>query len=419
MRFLFLNIFIAVFLSCNAQDEKTGYVKKIMSLCPDADIIEIEVKEDYVEIEYLCGNKIVETGLTFDLKIIYNESETTIENKTLEIIHKKLNKRYFGWTIDEFALVEMPDTSFYKAEILRDGVEENLYFTLDGKYYKPQNVALNESWNIALLEKSDLYNKSAYKLTHPDKTYEMPEILTEISGIAALNESEIFCIQDEIGVVFRYNLQNEEINKMYRFTDVGDFEDITIADDKLNILRSDGTIFSIAYTYFSGISDSRILPLNCMNIEGLFYNKNENKYLIACKDQLMNEKSSLRHVYSLKENSSEHAKIDLVIDANEINTFFRNYYPELDAEVIQINPSAISVHPISGEIFVLSASNRLLAIYKNRQLECVYPLAEELFYKPEGLSFTENGDLFISSEGNKKGYTGGQIHYFKWENGLH
>lgn len=416
MRFLLFICLLFAFLSCNAQDEKINYVNKIISLCPDANIIEIETKEDYVEIEYFCGDKIIETGLTFDLKIIYTESETTIEDKTLKIIQKKLNKRYFGWTIDEFAFVEMPDTNFYKAEILRDGIEENLYFTLEGKYYKPQNVALNESWDIASLEKNNLYCKSAYKLTRPDKIYEMPEILTEISGIAVLDESNIFCIQDEIGVVFRYNLHKEEINKMYRFTDVGDFEDITIVDDKLNILRSDGTIFSIDYTNFSGASDSKILPLNCMDIESLFYNKLNNKYLIACKDQLINENSSLRYVFSIEKNSSEQAEIKLIIDLNEINTFLKDCYPEIDAKVIQLNPSAISIHPITREIFILSASNRLLAIYKNKQLKAIYPLAEELFYKPEGLSFTENGDMFISSEGNKKGYTVGQIHYFKWKN---
>jgi hypothetical protein len=414
MRLLILSLFIAAFLYGNAQDEKANYINKIMGLCPDADIIEIETKEDYVEVEYLCGNTIVETGLSFDLKIIYTESETTIDDRTLFKIQKKLDKRYYGWTIDEFALVEMPDTSFYKAEILHDGVEENVYFTLDGKYYKTKNRVLNESWNITLLEKNERYNKSTYNLTLPNKTYEMPEILIEISGIAVSDESDIFCIQDEAGIVFRYNLKNEEINKMYRFTDIGDFEDITIVDDKLNILRSDGTIFSIASTNFTGASDSRVLPLNCMDIEGLFYDKVNSKYLIACKDQLINEKSSLRHVFSIEKNGSEQPKIELVIDLNEINKFFKDYYPEIDAKVIQLNPSAISVHPLSGEIFVLSASNRLLAIYKNSQLKDIYPLAEELFYKPEGLSFTENGDMFISSEGNKKGYTGGQIHYFKW-----
>lgn len=48
-------------------------------------------------------------------------------------------------------------------------------------------------------------------------------------------------------------------------------------------------------------------------------------------------------------------------------------------------------------------------------LKVVYPLPGELFYKPEGISFTNEGDMYISTEGNKKGYVGEQIHYLKWE----
>jgi len=415
MRFFLAITFSLVLLACKAQEEKANYINKIKEICPNADIIEVETKDDYIEIEYLCGKKIFETGLTYDLKIIYTETETTIDDKTLFKIHKKLDKKYFGWTIDEFALVEMPDTSFYKAEILRDGIEENVYFTLNGKYYKTKNIVLNESWNIASLEKSEYYSKSAYNLTRPDKTYDMPEILVEISGIAVLNETDILCIQDEDGIVFRYNIQKEELANMYRFTDVGDFEDITIQDDFINILRSDGTVFSIDYTNYSGMSDSRILPLNCMNIEGLFYNKSNNKYLIACKDQLINHESSLRSIFSLDKNSTTQPEIEFTIDLNEINTFFKKHYTGIETKIIKLNPSSISVHPITDEIFILSASNRLLAIYEKNILKSIYPLAEELFYKPEGISFGKNGDMFISTEGNKKGYVGGQIHYFKWK----
>ncbi|MBN2348019.1 MAG: hypothetical protein JXJ22_04230 [Bacteroidales bacterium] len=413
MRIFLMITFCTFLLLCKAQGDRTTYINKVKTICPDADIIEIETKDDFIEIEYLCDKKVVEVGLGFDLKIIYRESETTIDNKTLEKIHKKLDKKYFGWTIDEFSLVETPDTNFYKAEILRDGIEENLYFTLDGKYYKTKNIVLNESWNIASLEKSEFYNKSNYNLTRPDKTYEMPEILVEISGIAVLNETDIFCIQDEAGIVFRYNTQNEELSGMYRFTDVGDFEDITIQNEMVNILRSDGTVFSLNYGNYTGKSEFRNLPLNCMNAEGLFYDNTNNRFLIVCKDQLINQESSLRHVFSLNSVNSTLPEIEFVIDLKEINAFIYEHYKEIDNKIIKLNPSSISVHPITGEIFVLSASNRLLAIYKNHQLKNIYPLAEELFYKPEGISFGQNGDMYISTEGNKKGYVGGQIHYFK------
>ncbi len=41
------------------------------------------------------------------------------------------------------------------------------------------------------------------------------------------------------------------------------------------------------------------------------------------------------------------------------------------------------------------------------------PLPADIYYKPEGLSFYENGDLLVSSEGDKKGFIKGTINLVK------
>jgi len=412
MRFYLTTVLLVVFFSCEAQEERTQYVSKVMSICPDAEIIEVESKDEYVEIEYVCGNEVFEIGLDTDLRIIFSESEISLDDKTHQKISDKLDKKYVGWKTDEFILVELQDTSFYKAEILRNGVEENVYFTLDGKYYKAKNLALDASWNITSLEKNTLYNTSGYSLTIPDRTFELPGILIEISGISVINDTVLLGVQDEAGIVFRYNLQKEELSKMYRFTGDGDFEDITVRGDTIAVLRSDGTLFSLNYKDYSGESDSRVLPINCMNMEGLFYDNPQKRFLVACKEPLVNKPASLRYIFSVGVNSSERPEKEFVIDLQEINTFLREHYHGIGTNLITFNPSAVSVHPLTGDIYVLSASDRLLAVYRNKQLTAIYPLAEELFYKPEGISFNKNGDLYISSEGDKKGYAGGQIHYF-------
>jgi hypothetical protein len=47
----------------------------------------------------------------------------------------------------------------------------------------------------------------------------------------------------------------------------------------------------------------------------------------------------------------------------------------------------------------------------------VTPLPAEVFYKPEGLAFFPNGDLLISSEGDKKGVAKGSIMRFAYKAG--
>ncbi|MBE0654819.1 MAG: hypothetical protein IH594_13540 [Bacteroidales bacterium] len=106
-------------------------------------------------------------------------------------------------------------------------------------------------------------------------------------------------------------------------------------------------------------------------------------------------------------------EIAFMIDLDEMDKMLNEKYPELAMEKVQFNPSAIAVHPLTNEKYILSATQRMIAIYRDKKLIDLFPLPSELYYKPEGLDFTEIGDLFISSEGMKKGYLDGQIFFLK------
>lgn len=381
-------------------------------MCPQADITEIEIKSDYVEIEYLCGDQIVEIGLDVNVNWIYTETKTVIPRETLEKIDKKLKKKYADWTIDEYALVEMKDTSFYKIELMQDGVEENTYFALDGKYYHMKNMVMDENWTIASLSQSANYKNASYDFLKPDKIYDMPDLLKEISGIAYADPNTLYCVQDELGIVFKYDLSKEDISGMFRFTDLGDFEDLTIKNNQVYVLRSDGTLFWFNHRQFDGKINQVVVPVNCMNLEGLDYHPASNQLYLACKDQLMDGQEHHRTVFSINADQLTGPKPALVIASEQINALLADKYPGVDNSRMQINPSAIAIHPQTGEKYVLSATSRLIAVFNKEQLTNIYPLPAEIYYKPEGLAFTPQGDLFLSSEGIKNGYVDGQVFFF-------
>ena len=78
----------------------------------------------------------------------------------------------------------------------------------------------------------------------------------------------------------------------------------------------------------------------------------------------------------------------------------------------EFKPSGIAVHPISGKIYVLaSAGKKLLVLDENGNPKEQYNLNEDQFPQPEGICFTPNGDLIISSEG-KNGQA--SISYFSF-----
>jgi len=399
-------------LMASGQPDKKLYVNKVKSICPTADIIEIEVKDDYVEIEYWCNSRFFEVGLNHRQEIIYNESEAEIPDNIMNTIQKRLDKNHYGWVIDEVSMITYADTSFYKIELLRNGIEENVYFTTDGRNYKIKNMIADEEWNQDELLRYDAFRNAPYDFLNPNKVYDLPEVLKEVLGIALYDEQTIFCVQDELGIVFKYNLQNEEIEGIHRFTDKGDFEDLAIVGDFVYILRSDGTLFYFNHKQYNGKVEQVMVPSNCMNIEGLFYDQQSKTILMACKDEPVNAKGNKRLIYNFSLGEKIKSEIAITINLNEINDFIEKKYVGLTRNKVFFNPSAIATHPITGEQYVLSADNRMLAIYHDSQLKDIYPLPSEIFYKPEGIDFTASGDLLISSEGIKKGELDGQILHF-------
>jgi len=239
--------------------------------------------------------------------------------------------------------------------------------------------------------------------------------LREISGIAMGSENMIYCIQDETGILFTFDTKQEKITDMLRFTDIGDFEDVAINGDLAYVLRSDGTVFSFNYKNFDGKATQTIAATNGTDVEGLFFDNQKKRLFLACKSSPVNGNADHRIIYEMAPNEIHKTQISFSISNNEINKMIAKKYPKLEREsnVYLFNPSAIAVHPHTNEKYVLSASNRLLAVYENKKLINVFPLPSEIFYKPEGLAFSSDGGLFISNEGIKNGFVKGQILYFQ------
>ncbi len=69
-------------------------------------------------------------------------------------------------------------------------------------------------------------------------------------------------------------------------------------------------------------------------------------------------------------------------------------------------PSAVAVHPVTGNVFVIGTVGKMLVILDPEgNIENLVPLNPSVFLQPEGICFSPKGDLFIASEGReKKGY---------------
>ena len=116
-----------------SDEEKTEYISLIYKICPDADILSIERTEDkYIEVDYLCNGRIYEAGI-INNEIFYKESPIKLSEEFFDKIRKHIHKKYPDWLLDEISEISTKDTSFIKVEILKDGVEKNLFYSLQGE----------------------------------------------------------------------------------------------------------------------------------------------------------------------------------------------------------------------------------------------------------------------------------------------
>lgn len=258
--------------------------------------------------------------------------------------------------------------------------------------------------------------KQDYKLSSPDKSYTLPPTLNEISGITFLNENEIACVQDELGIIYIYNLKEGKITKEYKTGLIGDYEGISLVGNTIYLLRSDGVL--VEYPDFRAPNmkiKEYFLNLPSLNNEGLCYDMENYRLLIAAKIKPGKEieNKDLRYIYSfdLKTKAPNNVPI-FKLDVKTIEAFARkinipipyriNKQTKEKVDVFNFRPSEIAVHPIDKNIYVLSSNDKLLLmIDKSGEIKNLIKLDSKVFNKPEGLSFLSDGTMLISNEAQK------------------
>lgn len=255
---------------------------------------------------------------------------------------------------------------------------------------------------------------TGYNLTAPAVSLTLPDILHEISGLTYVDSTSFACIQDEKGILFIYDWKLNEIKKQYTFHIDGDYEGITKVGSTMYVLRSDGTLFEIKdYESLNFQLDSFATGIPANNNEGLCYDPDNNRLLIACKGKIEKgpEFKDKRVIYSFDLQSKTMGEEPVFdFDLQIIKAFAQNQKINLPARskkkgkiiepVIKFMTSDIGIHPLTKKLYLLSASDHLLFIFNmDGGIEHIEQLNPELFNKAEGITFLPSGDMLITNEG--------------------
>ncbi len=243
--------------------------------------------------------------------------------------------------------------------------------------------------------------KTNGKMVTVVEKWELPAVLKEVSGIVYLDEQRFACVQDEDGIIFIFNTETSEIEKEIKFAGDGDYEGLALVDQNAYVVRSDGTLFEVE-NWRGGSPKTNEFATALTedhNIEGLCYDATNNRLLLAIKDEEPGDKD-YKGIYEFDLDSKTLAD-EPAYRINLTDESFKNLKVKDRQDLI--SPSEINIHPKTGEIYILEGKDpKLLILDSNGKIKLLEELNKKDFPQAEGLTFSPEGDLFISNEGGKK-----------------
>jgi uncharacterized protein YjiK len=282
--------------------------------------------------------------------------------------------------------------------------------------------ASNNDVEKGIMSSESIVSKAfPYNISVPNSSFELEVSLREISGLTTSPKADkLAAVQDEKGQLFYVNKKTGKVDPSVIFAEDGDFEGIEFVGDTLWVVKSKGRLFklwNLDKTPYD-MATFKIESLKKANIEGLGYDAKNHRLLLAQKGEKTDEASSRSiFAFDLKKQDPSVSKVfDIGLKdfqafltnkkAKKYQTLVDDYVKNPLATGIDFGPSGVAIHPLSGNIFVISSINKLLIVLSSegKILEMV-KLDKTIFAQPEGICFDPDGTMYLSSEAkdNPKG----------------
>jgi len=231
-------------------------------------------------------------------------------------------------------------------------------------------------------------------------SYNLPDKLTEVSGLAVAGRDSVFTHNDEYAIIYEYRLSDGEQLRAFALGDPtleGDFEGIATDQGRVFLVTSDGLIYSmlpgqngerVAYEVY----DSGIGP-RC-EIEGLSRAPTPGELLLMCKRFRNDTKVPLLEIYRWRvgqDNAENEPFLSIplegMLEKKERSDF---------------RPSGLEYDAACQQFYIVSARNRLVLV-----LDAAGKLLGKRKFKSsrhpqtEGITIMPDGRLVMTDEGSR------------------
>jgi len=234
--------------------------------------------------------------------------------------------------------------------------------------------------------------------------FKLPKVLREVSGLALDDADRLFAINDEKGVI--YEIDYHEGRVLRRFGLLGgvreDFEGIAVDGETMFLVTSGGTIYR-----FPVGDPEQMVPfdhfphaLDC-EIEGLTLSPSTDDLLVACKNQLVKDKSIglVIHRWQLSE-AGYLPSVALSVPRPYLREFLA---ANGRSDIKKVQPTGLAA-AANGNLIVLAGRQHLLLELTTDGMLVGFATLDGSYHRQaEGIAITANHQLLIADEGDGKG----------------
>lgn len=229
-------------------------------------------------------------------------------------------------------------------------------------------------------------------------SFTLPLELNEISGHVFLptNDEVLYCIQDEKGIVYAFNLKTQKIEREIVFGPDGDYEGITTDGSNFYVLKSNGHIYSFPVKDNLDLSEVKIFKqlVDKGEYESLGIDTVNKQLAVLCKSCKIDRKESQSTGYLLS--YTKDGDVALSSSFNINLNLAREVYSKFPKV---FEPSAITKKYSTNEWYILSSIDKMILITDSTfKPLSVVPFARKNYEQPEGIAFDSKENLYISSE---------------------
>ena len=237
-----------------------------------------------------------------------------------------------------------------------------------------------------------------------DKVCDLPKSLMEISALTTDSSGHLFAVNDEKALIYKIDIDQCAVIDEYDFGKNGDYEGIELVGDNLFVSKANGNLYQFDLHKKETVQNHKTTLSLANDLEGLGYDFEYNRLILACKgspnlkDHPKLKSSKAFYAFDLNTNELIEKPVLIISDLDLLQFFEQNINPDhskseirqLKKRLISFSPSAIAMHPVERNYYILSSVGRLVIICsQNNEIQHVEFLNPNKFAQPEGICFAK------------------------------